>query len=230
MSLRIRYPGWADRGMKVIVNGEPFAHDAKPGSFVSISRTWKTGDRVEVKLPIKSSPAPMPDNATRTAICYGPVVLAGELGTEGIVPPMPYAIKQSDFFNVKPPPMPVLLAGRRPVGDWVEPVPGKPLTFRTKGVGSPADITLVALYALAPGRYSLYWDIFTAEEWKLHQAMEERQSQRNRDLSKRTVDAAGIGDAASERAHNLKSENGSKGTFSTGLIVPRTVAAGSPST
>ena len=80
----------------------------------------------------------MPDNPARAAICYGPLVLAGELGTNGIVPPMPYAIKQSDFFNVKPPSMPVLLAGGRPVSDWVEPVPGQPLTFRTKGVGQPS--------------------------------------------------------------------------------------------
>ena len=135
MSLRIRYPGWADRGMKITVNGEPYTHDAKPGSFVSISRTWNTGDHVEAKLPMSLRLAPMPDNPNRAAICYGPIVLAGELGNEGITPPMPYAVKQSDYFKVRPPTMPVLLAGKRPVGNWVEAVPGKPLTFRTKGVG-----------------------------------------------------------------------------------------------
>jgi uncharacterized protein len=91
-------------------------------------------------------------------------VLAGELGTDGIHPPMPYAIKQSDFFKTAPPPMPVLLAGSRAVGDWVEAVPGRPLTFRTKGVGQPQDITLMAFYALSPQRYSIYWDILTAEQ------------------------------------------------------------------
>lgn len=76
--------------MEIRVNEESFPHNSKPGSFVSISRTWKTGDRIEVKLPMSLRLEPMPDNATRTAICYGPVVLAGELGTEGIKPPMPY--------------------------------------------------------------------------------------------------------------------------------------------
>ncbi len=85
-ALRLRYPGWARRGMAVAVNGEPVAHSAKPGSFVAVSREWKDGDRVELRVPMGLRLEPMPDNPQRAAICYGPVVLAGELGTEGIVP------------------------------------------------------------------------------------------------------------------------------------------------
>ncbi len=115
MTVRIRYPGWAQRGMEVKVNGEPIAHNARPGSFARIRRTWQNGDRIDVKLPMSLRLEAMPDDPTRAAICYGPVVLAGELGSAGIRPPLPYARKQSDFFNTKPPTMPVLLAGGRPV-------------------------------------------------------------------------------------------------------------------
>jgi len=236
MALRIRYPAWAERGMEIKVNGETFPHRARPGSFVSIARTWKTGDRVEVKLPMSLRLEPMPDNVTRAAICYGPIVLAGELGTNGINPPMPYAIKQSDFFKGKQPIMPVLLAAGRPVGDWVKPVTGKPLTFRTKNAGQPADITLVAFYALAPQRYSLYWDIYTPEQWRKRQVAEKESEQRAKELAKRTFDSAGIGDAQVEKAHNLQGTNsdtksatsfnrpyraaGSGGWFSYDLKVP----------
>src|SRR6185437_10106369 len=105
----------------------------------------------------------------RVAICYGPVVLAGELGAEGITSPAPYAKNQGDLFKVKPPPMPVLVTDGRDVSEWVEPVPGKPLTFRTKGVGQPGDVTLAAFYELPPQRYSIYWDLFTANQWKKQQ-------------------------------------------------------------
>ena len=79
------------------------------------------------------------------------------------------ATEDEDFFKGKQPEMPVLLVGARPVEEWVEAVPGQPLTFRTKGVGRPHDLTLVALYKLPPQRYSLYWDILTTEQWKAQQ-------------------------------------------------------------
>ena len=49
----------------------------------------------------------MPDNPNRVAVCYGPVVLAGALGGEGIEPPLPYAKSQGDYFHKKTPPRPV---------------------------------------------------------------------------------------------------------------------------
>ena len=213
-ALRVRYPGWAERGLEVKVNGEPFRHNANPGSFVSISRTWQTGDDVEVKLPMNLRLAPMPDNPTRAAICYGPVVLAGELGTNGITPPMPYAIKQSDFFKEMPPPIPVLLAGNRPVSDWVERLPNKPLTFRTKAVGYPNDLTLVAFHTLTPQRYSLYWDIYTAAQWKERQESDRKNAARLAILATRTLDSVDLGNAPAEKAHNLQGKNTNPGTFS----------------
>jgi uncharacterized protein len=164
MTLHLRYPAWAQHGMAITVNGEPFQHNQQPGSFVLISRTWKTGDHVEVTMPMSLRLEPMPDNPGRVAICYGPVVLAGELGTQGIDPPMPYAKNQGDFFKVKPPAMPVLVTDGRDVSQWIEPVPGKPLTFQTKGVGQPKDITLTAFYKMPPQRFSIYWDLQTAEQ------------------------------------------------------------------
>lgn len=163
LSLRIRYPGWAQQGMRVNINGQAVAHTARPGRYVAVEREWKDGDQVTVQIPMNLRLEPMPDSATRVAICYGPVVLAGALGTDGMTPPMPYAKSQGDFFKAKPPASPVLVTGNRPVNEWVEPVEGKALTFRTKHVGRPADVTLVALYAMPPQRYTIYWDLLTEE-------------------------------------------------------------------
>ncbi|RPH89354.1 MAG: hypothetical protein EHM72_20505 [Calditrichaeota bacterium] len=156
---------------------------------------------------------PMPDNPTRAAICFGPVVLAGELGSEGIVPPMPYAVDQGEYFTFLPPEMPILLAAGRAVDEWIEPVPDRPLTFRTKGVGQPQAIALVAFYKMQPQRYSIYWDIITQEQWTERQAQKEQNIRRAQELTASTLDSIAIGNAESERAHNLNGENTSFGAF-----------------
>ena len=214
-ALRVRCPAWASRGLTLSVNGDRVAWDAKPGSFASLTREWKDGDRVEWTIPMRLRLEAMPDNPSRAAICYGPVVLAGELGTEKMEPPRPYAVQQSDFFEKEEPPqtMPVLLAAGRPVEEWVEPVPGQPLTFRTKGVGRPAEVTLTAFYRLPPQRYSLYWDLLTSEQWQARKEAAARREQRERALAARTIDAVVVGNAPSEKSHGLRGEKSSSGTF-----------------
>lgn len=214
MALRIRYPGWARDGMAVSLNGEPVALQAEPGGYASIARTWTSGDRVEVRVPMRLRLEPLPDDASRVAIFYGPVLLAGALGTDGIAPPAPYARNQTEFFtSMRMPEPPVLVAAGRPVDAWVEPVAGAPLTFRTKGVGRPADVTLVAFHAMPPQRYTIYWDLLTEEALRERAAAEEARTRRERELAARSVDSVAIGDAESERAHGLRGEKTRSGPF-----------------
>lgn len=214
LTLLVRDPGWDGLGMTFLLNGKMEDIQGMPGGYVSREREWKDGDTVEVRLKMDLRLEPMPDDPNRVAICYGPCVLAGMLGGEGIVPPMPYAKSQSDFFKGKTAPAaPVLLAQGRPVTEWVEAVPGKPLTFRTKGVGKPDDVTLVAFHTLPPQRYSIYWDLFTPAGWEKRRAALEAEERRERELSKRTVDVVHIGEFEPERAHNFKGERSAAGNF-----------------
>jgi DUF1680 family protein len=73
--LRIRIPRWADR-FSLYVNKEKQTITAKPGQWASIRREWKSGDRVEVKLPMFIRLIPIDvQHPTRVAVTYGPVVL-----------------------------------------------------------------------------------------------------------------------------------------------------------
>lgn len=213
LNVRLRLPGWAQEGHVLKVNGQSVATPGKPGSYLELQREWKSGDRVELSLPMRLRLEAMPDNANRVAICYGPCVLAGELGTNGLVAPMPYANGQSDFFQAKMPSQPVLLARDRPVNEWVEAVAGKPLTFRTKGVGKPEEVPLVAFHKMEPQRYAIYWDLFTQAEWKERQAAVEAESARERALNARTVDVVRVGEFEPERAHNFQSAGSRSGSF-----------------
>ena len=84
MDLNIRIPYWATRGGKIILNGEALPAFSSPSSYLTLSRTWKDGDRVEVSLPMGLHIDALADDPTLQAVMYGPLVLAGRLGSENL--------------------------------------------------------------------------------------------------------------------------------------------------
>ena len=80
----LRIPDWVAGRPQIFVNGEvsPVAKEDCDEGFVSISRAWKTGDSVELKLPMEIRAYNLPDNPKAYAFKYGPVVLAAELGRD----------------------------------------------------------------------------------------------------------------------------------------------------
>jgi uncharacterized protein len=153
-TLALRRPAWAGDGFAVKVNGEEAKDLPRPGAYVELKRTWKSGDRVELTLPKALRLEPLPDNPRRVAIMWGPLVLAGDLGPEG------------EFPAWKPGAIPVLVAADRPVADWLKAVPGRPGNFHTDGVGREKDVDLEPFYRLHRRTYALYWDLTTEPEWE----------------------------------------------------------------
>ena len=85
LTLRLRCPAWVAPGaFTVRVNEKLTPVSAKPGSFVDVARVWKSGDHVELGLPMRLTTEPLPDSKNYAAFFYGPVLLAGPLGTEGL--------------------------------------------------------------------------------------------------------------------------------------------------
>jgi DUF1680 family protein len=211
MALKVRYPSWA-RGMTVAVNGQAQPVTSKPGSYVSVSRTWHSGDRVDIRLPMHLHTEAMPDDPTKIALLYGPLVLAGQLGSDGITAPMPYATgDQGAYFHVSDPAVPVLILHGKPLTSWIKPVAGQPLTFRTVGAGQPNEVTLKPFYSTYFGRYTVYWDTFTPASWRLHEAAYQAAQAQKRELEARTVDALSPGEQQSEHDHGLQSEKSNTG-------------------
>ena len=89
-SLRVRVPGWAANGVIVKLNGKPLAVESKPSSYMTIRRTWSDGDRLDIAMPMSLHVAPMPDDKNLVAFLYGPLVLAGKLGGEGLTDDVVY--------------------------------------------------------------------------------------------------------------------------------------------
>ena len=65
MAMRLRVPAWLKSAPTVKINGRALEASASPGSYLTLSRTWKTGDRVEMGLPMHLSVESMPDDLRR---------------------------------------------------------------------------------------------------------------------------------------------------------------------
>lgn len=147
LALMIRYPGWAQNGIVLKVNDREEKIISAPGSFITIERTWKTGDKVGISIPFSLHIEAMPDDTNRIAVMYGPLVLAGDLG-----PIADTVIKSPDY-------VPELITENRDPSKWMKPVDGKKNTFRTMNTGQPRDIELRPFYTIYDRRYSVYLDL-----------------------------------------------------------------------
>jgi DUF1680 family protein len=168
LALKIRWPAWAQSAIAVRVNGKKQKISGQPGSYVTLDREWRDGDRVDIQLPMTLHTEPLPGTTNIVALLYGPIVLAGELGTNGM--PNPYAKVQTAFVRWLTPPVPVLVAAnQKSLLKHVHPT-GEPLTFRTQNLGRPNDVTLIPFYKAQHERYSVYWNLLSETEWKAKSA------------------------------------------------------------
>lgn len=158
-TFRLRYPSWS-KDVQVRVNGKRVKVRQQPGSYIAIEREWKDGDRIEATYPMHLTLESAPDHPHRAALLYGPVVLAGALGTEGMLPPAPDSdpSKYNDYYTYDyhiPEGLPTGLkwdAGHPE--NSVQRISEDGLRFRT------ADgVTVLPLYDVHRQRYVVYWDI-----------------------------------------------------------------------
>jgi hypothetical protein len=158
--LYIRYPSWATSGATIKINGRNVKISQKPGSYIVLNKTWKTGDKIDITYPISLRLVATNDNPNMAAVVYGPIVLAGDMGTDGIQAPAPYAKDQLDFRKTAIPDniVSTLNINGRKLNDWLIPVNGKQLVFKTTGVASK-EITMIPYYQIDKQRYIIYWNM-----------------------------------------------------------------------
>jgi DUF1680 family protein len=114
---------------------------------------WKTGDKIELSLPMGLHSSPMPDDETIQAAMYGPLVLAGRFD--------PVA-RETSYGDYHP-----KTEGRQKVPDivsdpgkplaWIEPDSKQALTFHAVGQAQP--FSLVPLNSVIHERYAVYWRV-----------------------------------------------------------------------
>ena len=154
-TLHLRVPAWTAPDYAVSINGKQVSVSCSPGSYLALHRVWKTGDRVEFIVPMRLTVEPMCDDPTKQAFLYGPIVLAGQF-PRGEIPfefEHTQAPELGEFMPFKAPDFKA--RGEKPE-DWIQPVAGKPLHFRTRGQSQ--DVTLKPLNQIWE-RFAVYWTV-----------------------------------------------------------------------
>jgi DUF1680 family protein len=210
LPIRVRHPGWVPAGqMRLAVNGEAIANDSKPGTYVELRRIWKAGDRLTVELPMHLSAEPLPGSTRYAAFVYGPIVLSGHFGREGL--------SKLDFWSLgdtlgrrqRPESeFPVLVADSiDSLAEGLEAVPGRSLTFRTRsGLARPSDAELIPFFRNHFERTTVYWKVLTPAAYETEQAARAEAKRVEAELEARTIDRVEIGDAGSESDHAFRGE------------------------
>ncbi|MEO6721498.1 MAG: beta-L-arabinofuranosidase domain-containing protein [Ferruginibacter sp.] len=190
---RIRKPSWS-KNIVVKVNGvvQKVAPDEQ--GYIVLNRKWKTNDKIIFITPMDFYTQAMPDNPNRRAVFYGPVLLAGILG------------------NKEPEPLdiPVFVTAEKDVNKWIVPSVGKPLFFHTKNT-TTKKVTLIPFNQTANEHYTVYWDVFTPQEWTVQQKIYEAKKQQEKELEAHTVDVLRLGEMQPERDHELAGEKTTTG-------------------
>ena len=211
LALKIRQPAWAVDGLFVSINGEKQPVKSTPGSYFTVSREWQDGDKIEIRLPMRLHTEPLPGVRNEVALLYGPMVLAGKMGTKAM--PSPFVKRQTELSRLPAPAAPVLVCEADRLLDHVQPVPGQALTFRTHGIGRPEDVTLIPFYRMHRERYSVYWKQLSETEWRAQQAELAAAETRRIADEARVVDSVNPGESQSETDHHFQGGDTHNGDF-----------------
>jgi len=189
--INLRHPAWATSGTIIRVNGSKQNIQATPGSFITLNRKWKKGDRIEIDFPMSLYTVAMPDNADRRAVFYGPSLLAGVFGSE--------ERKMGDI--------PVFVNEEKSMTDYIKRTSETPLRFVTLPAGGIDNVTLMPFYQVYDQYQTVYWDVYSPTEWADVEAKRKAELDRIAELDKRTLDYIVLGEMQPERDHNFDGEN-----------------------
>lgn len=153
-TLRLRIPAWTTAA-RVKVNGKLIEATSQAGSYLSLTRVWKKGDRIDLEMPMRLTVESLPDDPGLQAFLYGPIVLAGDLGTAGLTEDL-IRNKQGPQVSKAPIEVPALRASGAAPEAWIKPDGSSPLSFRIAGTNPP--IALKPLHRLW-GRFAVYWRV-----------------------------------------------------------------------
>lgn len=219
--LHLRHPNWvAGNVLNIRVNGNRVRLPSTPGTYATLRRQWRNGDRIEVELPMQTTVEGLPDGSNWVAVLRGPIVLAAPTSADH-QDGLRAGAGRGDHIAYGPlmplDQMPALLASREQIANHVvaDPTAG-PMAFRIRDVATPASpsgILLRPFFQLQDTRYQMYWELTSQEgiaERKAKLAAEER-AKLARDAA--TLDAVAVGEQQPEVDHQMTGEGLETGIF-----------------
>ena len=202
--VKIRKPWWCDN-VKVAVNGSAVDTKTENG-YIEIEREWKNNDQIRVEMPMHLTAMQTPDGKAQYSFLYGPIVLAAKTGTDrqdGMYADDSRGGHIANGPKIPATQMPAIIGSANEVLTHLEPVSGKPMTFRLKGVTLPSfeGMTLQPFYQLYECRYQIYFPLYSQAEWDEQQARMAAEEKARMELEANTTDKVFCGEQQSESDH-----------------------------
>jgi len=215
-ALRLRHPYWCERP-EIRLNGELNAVDSLPSSYITIERTWQSGDTLEIRLPMALRLEPLPYSDDKiVAVMFGPLVLAGVVPEEEGIP-RDTAQRFGDHLRARGktdafPPL-FVAAGPDAVLAHLQPTGDAFAEFRSQGVIQPRDIDFVPFHRIYEEQYAVYLPLLTADEWAERETQIRAERERQVRQEAATIDSVTPGYQQPEVEHLLREENSATGDF-----------------
>ena len=219
-ALKIRYPEWVARGaLRIAINGRTQAAKPAADGYVELRRDWHDGDRIEIRLPMKTHLEQMPDKSNYYAVLHGPIVLAAK------TQPFPnehlnYLADDSRMGHIAQGQVcplesaPMLVSDTKAFMDRFKPVPGKPLTFTAPGLvqgRNVGTVQFIPFFRLHDSRYVMYWQYSTPAALAGLQERAARTEAERLVLDAQTIDQVAPGEQQPESDHGFQAEGGDAG-------------------
>jgi len=219
-TLKIRYPQWVGVDeLQVRINKKLVKLNTQPGEYISLNRSWRKGDKVEVLLPMKTQLEQMPDQSNYFALLHGPIVLAAKTN--------PFAGEKLNYFaddsrmghiaQAQVCPLeasPLFVSDTKSFMSSIKPVPGKSLTFTAadviKGKNSE-NIEFIPFFRLHDSRYMIYWPYVTPDNLVAMQEATAAKESARLALDAITIDQVAPGEQQPESDHFFKAEGADTG-------------------
>lgn len=152
MAISLRRPAWSGQP-EIRVNGRKTRAAADRDGYMTLRRRWHKGDVIDIRYPMSLHIETAGGDSSRFALLYGPIVLAGDMGTEGMAAPAPFSDPsvRNDYYTY----------------DYRIPA-GLNTTLDPSGVSRATDGSLhfttddgrllMPLYDAHHRRYTVYWN------------------------------------------------------------------------
>jgi len=184
--LALRIPGWAGGEWSLRCNGQR-VHPRMVDGYAVVERRWRSGDTIELALPMGLRLESAPGDRQTVAVLRGPLVLAADLGPAD----RPYDQ-----------PSPALVADGAPLGSFrAEAATAQYVTDATR----PSGLRFTPFYSQYDRRSAMYFKRMDDAGWQRELARRAELQAADRRLAKTSVDMIGFGDEASEKVHGLSS-------------------------
>ena len=214
-ALRLRHPAWC-AAPELSINGNPVTTGSSPGSYLVLDRTWRNGDVLDLRLPMRLHTEPLPHSDGKiVALMYGPLQLAAVIPS---APGVPDPARQRYGDHLKSPGLvpgnpPVLIASDADAAlAAIQPdSSGGFAAFRAFGLMQPDDLPLVPLHRIYEEHYAAYFRLYTPESWAERQNEVRAEEAARAALEAATLDRVETGFQQSEVEHGFASDRSETG-------------------